>query len=121
MRRGRRVSFVLASIALTALAWYAIRPYTLGSPQPPTAEDLARAARVTIHRDRFGVPHVFGDTDADAAFGLAYAHAEDDFPTIHAVLAASRGWLGLLQFDREALLNDFYTAFVGAEAEVAAH
>ena len=33
----------------------------------------------TIYRDSMGVPHVFGKNDADAVFGLAYAHAEDDF------------------------------------------
>ncbi|WP_347159419.1 acylase [Pontibacter chitinilyticus] len=37
------------------------------------------AARVTIIRDDFGVPHVYGKTDADAVFGLLYAQCEDDF------------------------------------------
>ena len=34
---------------------------------------------VTIIRDKFGVPHVFGKTDADAVFGVIYAQCEDDF------------------------------------------
>ncbi|GAB3200940.1 acyl-homoserine lactone acylase PvdQ [Pontibacter aydingkolensis] len=38
-----------------------------------------QAARVTIIRDDFGVPHVYGKTDADAVFGLLYAQCEDDF------------------------------------------
>jgi acyl-homoserine lactone acylase PvdQ len=42
----------------------------------------ARAARVEIIRDDFGVPHVYGNTDADAVFGMLYAQAEDDFPRI---------------------------------------
>ena len=46
-----------------------------------------------ITRDDWGVPHVHGSTDADAAFGLAYAHAQDDFKTIQDVLIASRGKL----------------------------
>jgi acyl-homoserine-lactone acylase len=37
------------------------------------------AAKVTIYRDKFGVPHVFGQTDATTAFGFAYAQAEDNF------------------------------------------
>ncbi|NHZ80293.1 acylase [Massilia sp. CCM 8695] len=37
------------------------------------------ARRVTIMRDKWGIPHVFGKTDADAVFGLLYAQAEDDF------------------------------------------
>ncbi|MBV8282613.1 MAG: penicillin acylase family protein, partial [Candidatus Eremiobacteraeota bacterium] len=39
----------------------------------------ARAARVTIVRDDWGIAHVHGPTDADAVFGMAYAQAEDDF------------------------------------------
>src|SRR4051794_40400802 len=35
--------------------------------------------RARIERDRFGVPHIHGKTDADAAFGLGYAQAEDNF------------------------------------------
>ena len=46
-----------------------------------------------ITRDDWGVPHVHGSTDADAAFGLAYAHAQDVFKTIQDVLIASRGKL----------------------------
>ncbi|WP_426104828.1 penicillin acylase family protein [Massilia sp. TSP1-1-2] len=37
------------------------------------------AQRVTILRDKWGIPHVFGKTDADAVFGLMFAQAEDDF------------------------------------------
>jgi acyl-homoserine-lactone acylase len=44
-----------------------------------TAALRARAARVTIVRDDWGIAHVHGPTDADAVFGMAYAQAEDDF------------------------------------------
>jgi penicillin amidase len=37
------------------------------------------AATVTIYRDTYGVPHVFGRTDASTVFGFAYAQAEDNF------------------------------------------
>ncbi len=37
------------------------------------------AANTTIIRDDFGVPHIYGKTDADAVFGLLYAQCEDDF------------------------------------------
>ncbi len=63
----------------------------------PIKEDLSsladRAANydVTILRDTYGVPHVFGHTDADAAYGFGYAHSEDDFLTIQQVLLAARG------------------------------
>ena len=48
---------------------------------------------VTIHRDIWGVPHIYGEKDTDAAFGLAFAHAEDDFTTIQDVLTVVRGKL----------------------------
>jgi len=38
-----------------------------------------QAENITIIRDDFGVPHVYGKTDADAVFGLLYAQCEDDF------------------------------------------
>jgi acyl-homoserine lactone acylase PvdQ len=41
------------------------------------ANPLARD--VTIYRDTYGVPHVFGHTDASTVFGFAYAQAEDNF------------------------------------------
>src|SRR5688572_6231789 len=41
------------------------------------AERLAKM--VTIYRDTYGVPHVFGRTDASTVFGFAYAQAEDNF------------------------------------------
>lgn len=44
---------------------------------PPVPDDLA--SRVTIYRDTYGIPHVFGETDAATTFGFAYAQAEDNF------------------------------------------
>ena len=37
------------------------------------------AENTTIIRDDFGVPHIYGKSDADAVFGLLYAQSEDDF------------------------------------------
>ncbi len=41
-----------------------------------------QAENVTIIRDNWGIPHIYGKTDADAVFGLLYAQCEDDFPRI---------------------------------------
>lgn len=41
-----------------------------------------QANDVTIIRDNFGVPHIYGKTDADAVFGLLYAQCEDDFKRV---------------------------------------
>jgi acyl-homoserine-lactone acylase len=38
-----------------------------------------QAQNVTIIRDNWGIPHIYGKTDADATFGLLYAQCEDDF------------------------------------------
>jgi acyl-homoserine-lactone acylase len=40
------------------------------------------ASRVTIVRDDWGIAHVYGETDADAVFGMIYAQAEDDFDRV---------------------------------------
>lgn len=65
-------------------------------PKTPSAETLSAAAAnydVEIIRDNWGTPHIYGKTNADTAFGVAYAHAEDDFETIQDVTAATRGVL----------------------------
>ncbi|MBT5186348.1 MAG: acylase, partial [Kordiimonadaceae bacterium] len=38
-----------------------------------------QSQNVTIYRDEWGVPHIHGKTDGDAAFGMGYAQAEDNF------------------------------------------
>ena len=49
--------------------------------------------QVEIVRDQWGVPHIFGKTDADVAYGLAWAHAEDDFKTIQEAYLAGNALL----------------------------
>jgi penicillin amidase/acyl-homoserine-lactone acylase len=46
---------------------------------------------VRILRDTWGVPHIYGKTDADVAYGLAYAHCEDDFEPIQQMMLTVRG------------------------------
>lgn len=50
--------------------------------------------KVTIARDAWGVPHIFAKTDPEVAYGLAYAHAEDDFKTIQFTLLGGKQLLG---------------------------
>jgi acyl-homoserine-lactone acylase len=54
------------------------------APTDEAARWSQRAADVTIIRDTWGIPHIYGKTDADAVFGMIYAQAEDDFPRIEA-------------------------------------
>lgn len=41
-----------------------------------------RAKTITIIRDDWGIPHIYGKTDADAVFGMLYAQCEDDFKRV---------------------------------------
>jgi acyl-homoserine-lactone acylase len=51
-------------------------------------------ANITIARDSFGVPHIFAPTDPEVAYGLAWAHAEDDFETLQLVVLSGKALVG---------------------------
>ena len=91
MRFLRIFLLFLAILALFSAA-YLYDPLPENPPADVLAADAARYD-AEIVRDSWGVPHIFGKRDADVSFGLAYAHAEDDFETIQEVLAATRGVL----------------------------
>lgn len=59
-----------------------------------------RASRVEIIRDDFGVPHVYGKTDADAVFGMIYAQCEDDFKRIERNYLAAIGRLAEVEGEK---------------------
>ena len=66
------------------------------APQETNIEVVAweaQAQNVTIIRDDWGVPHIYGETDADAVFGMIYAQAEDDFNRIEVNFLNSQGRL----------------------------
>jgi acyl-homoserine-lactone acylase len=69
------------------------------------------AAHVSIVRDSFGVPHIYGKTDADAAYGLAWAHCEDAFKLIQNQLLAARGRLGEVKGKKGAIFDYIYNFF----------
>ncbi|MEY3404837.1 MAG: hypothetical protein RL161_267 [Bacteroidota bacterium] len=46
------------------------------------SEWKSQASRVTIYRDGYGVPHIYGKSDADAVFGLLYSQCEDGFERV---------------------------------------
>jgi acyl-homoserine-lactone acylase len=64
-----------------------------------------QASRVTIIRDDFGVPHIYGKTDADAVFGLLYAQCEDDFKRVERNYIWATGRLAEVEGE-EALYSD---------------
>ena len=69
---------------------------------------------VEIVRDTFGVPHIFGKTDADVAYGLAWAHAEDDFKTIQQGYLAGNALLGK-HIGTKGAGADFIAQFIGSK------
>ena len=108
MNRTRKILLtVFAALILLAVAIAGIN-IARRPPAPDPAALIVAAERydVRILRDTWGVPHIFGTTDADVAYGLAYAHAEDDFPTIQGALLAARGELAAA-FGPGAAPNDY--------------
>ncbi|WP_291287802.1 penicillin acylase family protein [Flavobacterium sp.] len=66
-------------------------------------ENLAH--QVTIIRDKWGIPHVYGKTDANAVFGLLYAQCEDDFKRIEMNYIEKLGRLSEIK-GQSVLYND---------------
>jgi len=54
-------------------------------------------AAIDIVRDSFGVPHIFAKTDAEVAYGLAWAEAEDDFKSMQEMMLPAKGLMGKIQ------------------------
>ncbi len=87
----------------------------LSSPlmaQKFTASEIARwqkqAKRITIIRDTWGIPHVYGKTDADAVFGLLYAQCEDDFERVEMNYINAEGRLAEVEGESK-IYNDLRT------------
>ena len=101
--------WLLALIVVVGIAGLVWDPLTATTPLPPPAKTYD--ARIV--RDEWGVPHIFGKTDADTAYGLAYAHAEDDFSTLEQVVAMTRGRAGAIMGSDGAKI-DYVAHLLGA-------
>ena len=115
--RGSVAFVVLAVLAFFSFFWAHESRLIWFDPGPALAQGAKYNA--TIIRDRFGVPHISGPRDADAAFGLAYAHAEDDFETIQRAFLAARGRLATVDGVR-ATENDYLVDLLGIRDDIAA-
>src|SRR4028118_2208585 len=71
----RQESRLIVTIFFLFLYLSSLNNQTLAADK--ATENLARS--VTIYRDTFGVPHIYGRSDASVVFGLMYAQAEDNF------------------------------------------
>jgi acyl-homoserine-lactone acylase len=101
----KRGAFALVGVLLLALVVLAT-----WEPFMATAANTApaRTYSAEIIRDKFGVPHIYGKTDADTAFGVAVAHAEDDFFTLQDVVAMARGRYGAIAGEEGAKIDYAY-------------
>ena len=102
----KRGAFALAGLVVLAMVVLATwEPFYASAANAP---ERARIYSAEIIRDTFGVPHIYGKTDADTAFGVAVAHAEDDFFTLQDVVAMSRGRYGAIAGEDGAKVDYVY-------------
>ncbi|WP_396588546.1 penicillin acylase family protein [Bermanella sp. R86510] len=103
------------------LTLWAVALLTL--PLPPSkalVEQRAAQYDLTIYRDNYGIPHIYGKQDLDTAFGLGYAQSEDDFTTLQTVILATRGMLAA-ENGYSAAKTDFVVQFMGVWQTIDSH
>ncbi|OFW99863.1 MAG: hypothetical protein A3E78_09415 [Alphaproteobacteria bacterium RIFCSPHIGHO2_12_FULL_63_12] len=106
----------LVGAGLMAAALYLWTP-SGASFDREAALGAAKAYNARVIRDKWGVPHIYGARDADVAFGLAYAHAEDDWKTFEEVLLFTRGRLAERN-GKSAAITDYLVAALGANEAI---
>lgn len=72
---------------------------------------------IKIIRDKYGVPHIYGKTDEEVAYGLAWATAEDDFKSMQENFLTSRSRLSEVK-GKDGAVMDFLCAVLGARETV---
>ena len=115
MNKFLKTSGVLAILGAMGGMLYLQTP----CPPKPNAEAVRAAAAkydARIIRDKWGVPHIFGKTDADASFGFGYAHAEDDWKHIQESLMGARGMTSQYKGKGSAPQDYLYDLFKVREA-----
>jgi acyl-homoserine-lactone acylase len=102
VKRGAMALLGAAVLGFVVLATW--EPFFASAAAP----SAARRYTAEIIRDDYGVPHIYGKTDADTAFGVAIAHAEDDFFTLQDVVAMARGRYGAIAGEDGAKVDYVY-------------
>ena len=69
---------------------------------------------IEIVRDQWGVPHIFAATDPEVAYGLAWAHCEDNFYDVQQPILTARGLNGSVN-GKEGLIQDMFSYLIGTE------
>ncbi|WP_299529649.1 acylase [Ulvibacterium sp.] len=93
---------------------------TENTTDPEVRQWQAQAENVSIIRDDFGVPHIYGKTDADVVFGLLYAQCEDDFNRVEQNYIWATGRLAEVEGE-EALYSDLRAKLFMTEAQAKAN
>lgn len=78
-----------------------------------------RARQVTITRDTWGVPHIYGKTDADVVFGLLFTQCEDDFERVEENYVTAIGRLAEVEGE-SALYHDLRARLFGDSTQAMA-
>jgi acyl-homoserine-lactone acylase len=102
-------SWLLAALCLASCG-----PQTTAKPRD-VSPSARRAQDVTIIRDTWGIPHVYGKTDADAVFGVIYAQAEDDFNRVETNYLNALGRLAEAEGDAEIFRDLRMKLFIDPE------
>lgn len=95
--------FWYASPVLLLFAFYPANSQSFTKSEVANWQNQAK--NVTIIRDNWGIPHVYGKSDADATFGLMYAQCEDDFNRVEMNYLEKLGRLAEVQGE-SALYDD---------------
>ena len=85
----RQSIFTLLLFAIAFSSHSQVRTFDFNPKQ------IINTENIEIVRDEYGVPHIFGKTDAEVAYGLEWATCEDDFETLQYLLMAAKCYLGI--------------------------
>jgi acyl-homoserine-lactone acylase len=97
------VKFFLSALVLIGFGRVVAQPFPAINPD-----------NIEIIRDEWGVPHIFAKTDAEAAYGLAWANAEDAFAEMQELMIIGKGHGGRIK-GIEGAKADFFRHVIGAD------
>ena len=89
-----------------------VNQYNTRNYKPEIFIEIEKNYSYEINRDKFGVPHVYGAKDKDAAFAFAFAQAEDDLEHVEMMMKMSRGELSNFTINSNSIAA-LYTLITG--------
>src|SRR5215216_6691498 len=120
---GRKIMKAKLTLTLTSAAIFISLLVTPAhrSSQTFAASEFASdlAAKVTIRRDNYGVPHILADSEAAAAFAQGYVTAEDHLLELARLILKARSEESLYfgeQYAEADLLTKELKMYEGAQA-----